>query len=66
MKAIYSRKNNITGLIGNELNIETGEWIGQQSGLGAGIDSYFEYLLKVILLSFFSIKINMKIIVILI
>lgn len=28
--------------------MNSGEWIGQLSGLGAGIDSFFEYLLKVI------------------
>ena len=45
--AIYSRRNNETGLLGNELNILNGEWSGFMSGLGAGLDSYFEYLLKV-------------------
>jgi ER degradation enhancer, mannosidase alpha-like 1 len=47
MEAIYSRRNAETGLFGNELNIQTGEWLGVMSGLGAGIDSYFEYILKV-------------------
>lgn len=32
---------------GNVINIQTGEWVGQMSGLGAGLDSYYEYLLKV-------------------
>lgn len=43
---IFSRRDNVTGLIGNELNIHTGDWQGKMSGLGAGIDSYYEYLLK--------------------
>lgn len=28
------------------MNIQTGEWLGVVSGLGAGLDSFFEYLLK--------------------
>ena len=32
---------------GNVINIQTGEWVGQMSGLGAGLDSFYEYLLKV-------------------
>ena len=47
MQSIYSNRDNSTGLIGNELNIHTCEWKGQMSGLGAGIDSFYEYLLKV-------------------
>ena len=46
MQTIFSLRNLETGLVGNELNVETGEWLGQMSGLGAGIDSYLEYLLK--------------------
>eukprot|EP00850_Spirogloea_muscicola_P002496 SM000009S23625 [mRNA] locus=s9:1139531:1144092:- [translate_table: standard] len=33
-------------LVGTTLNVETGEWIEQSSGIGAGVDSFFEYLLK--------------------
>lgn len=33
-------------VIGNVINAKTGQWIGRLSGLGAGLDSYFEYLLK--------------------
>ncbi len=47
VKSIYSRRDNSTGLLGNELHIHTGEWLGTLSGLGAGIDSFFEYLFKV-------------------
>lgn len=28
------------------VNIQTGHWVGKQSGLGAGLDSFYEYLLK--------------------
>lgn len=33
--------------LGNVINIQTGQWMGQMSGLGAGLDSFYEYLLKV-------------------
>ncbi len=49
VNAIYSARNNLTGLLGNELNIHTGEWLGLMSGLGAGLDSYFEYFIKVMI-----------------
>ena len=32
---------------GNVINIQTGEWVGKMSGLGAGMDSFYEYLIKV-------------------
>lgn len=31
---------------GNVINIQTGEWSGGMSGVGAGLDSVYEYLLK--------------------
>lgn len=34
-------------LIGTDINIYTGEWINFMSGVGAGQDSFYEYLLKV-------------------
>ncbi|XP_038062230.1 ER degradation-enhancing alpha-mannosidase-like protein 1 [Patiria miniata] len=46
MDSLFIRRSNTTGLLGNVINIETGEWVGIQSGLGAGADSYYEYLLK--------------------
>jgi len=45
-KALYSRRHHDTGLVGNVLDIHTGEWMGKISGLGAGVDSYYEILLK--------------------
>ncbi|KAE9414995.1 hypothetical protein Angca_003426 [Angiostrongylus cantonensis] len=35
-----------TGLPGNLINIQTGEWVGYLSGVGAGLDSFYEYFLK--------------------
>ncbi|XP_077977532.1 ER degradation-enhancing alpha-mannosidase-like protein 1 [Glandiceps talaboti] len=46
MRTLWSLRSNETGLVGNVIDIQTGEWIGTQSGLGAGMDSFFEYLLK--------------------
>ncbi|GFR73350.1 alpha-1,2-Mannosidase [Elysia marginata] len=44
---LWRLRSNVTG---NIINIQTGEWLGLMSGLGAGIDSYFEYLLKAYIL----------------
>ena len=35
------------GLHGNTLNVDPPAWERQDSGTGAGIDSFYEYLLKV-------------------
>ncbi|CAG5136354.1 unnamed protein product [Candidula unifasciata] len=34
------------GLLGNHIDVGTGKWTAQDSGIGGGIDSYFEYLVK--------------------
>ncbi|XP_032275583.1 ER degradation-enhancing alpha-mannosidase-like protein 2 isoform X3 [Phoca vitulina] len=34
------------GLVGNHIDVLTGKWVAQDSGIGAGVDSYFEYLVK--------------------
>ena len=36
-----------TGLLGNTLHTDNAEWLRTDSGIGAGIDSFYEYLLKV-------------------
>jgi hypothetical protein len=48
-KAIFERRSEI-GLIGERMNIETGEWIDNRSHIGCCIDSYYEYLYKTWLL----------------
>ena len=35
-----------TGLVGNAIDAENLQWLGEISGVGAGIDSFYEYLLK--------------------
>ncbi|KAI3382185.1 hypothetical protein SNEBB_008846 [Seison nebaliae] len=48
---LWSLKSKRTGLLGNTLNIPLEAntlptWINPMSGIGAGIDSFFEYLIK--------------------
>ena len=43
--ALYSRRT-VKSLFGSEINVETGNWIGQMAGIGAGTDSLYECLLK--------------------
>ena len=42
---LYNRRAK-TGLVGEEIDVETGEWKSPTSHVGGGIDSYYEYLLK--------------------
>jgi mannosidase alpha-like ER degradation enhancer 2 len=42
---LYKRRSKI-GLVGEEIDVETGEWTSRASHIGGGIDSYYEYLLK--------------------
>jgi len=32
--------------MGTVLNVDSGDWVRRDSGVGAGIDSYYEYCLK--------------------
>ncbi|KAL1958859.1 hypothetical protein VTO42DRAFT_3696 [Malbranchea cinnamomea] len=43
--AVWMRRSNID-LIGAGIDAESGMWIGSYTGIGAGIDSFFEYALK--------------------
>ncbi|KAH0831745.1 hypothetical protein AYO21_06268 [Fonsecaea monophora] len=43
--AIWERRSAID-LIGGGIDAESGNWIGTWTGIGAGIDSFFEYALK--------------------
>ncbi|CAJ0571525.1 unnamed protein product, partial [Mesorhabditis spiculigera] len=43
---LWELRNPSTGLLGNVIDIQTGLWKGHLSGLGAGLDSFYEYLLK--------------------
>jgi len=43
--AVWSHRSTI-GLIGAGIDAETGQWVSPYTGIGAGIDSFFEYALK--------------------
>jgi mannosidase alpha-like ER degradation enhancer 2 len=42
---LYKRRSHI-GLVGSEIDVETGAWTNPTAGIMGGIDSYYEYLLK--------------------
>lgn len=42
---LYNRRSKL-GLVGEEIDVETGKWVSAASHVGGGIDSYYEYLLK--------------------
>ncbi|RIA92358.1 Glycoside Hydrolase Family 47 protein [Glomus cerebriforme] len=47
-KALFGLWNRRTdlNLLGNVINVQTGQWIHTAASTGAGIDSFYEYLLK--------------------
>lgn len=46
MDALWKFRNRGSDLMGTVLNVHSGDWIRRDSGVGAGIDSYYEYTLK--------------------
>lgn len=45
--ATWNRRAPSTGLVGNQIGVHSGQWmLPGTSGIGAGIDSFFEYALK--------------------
>ena len=38
------------GLVGNHIDVLSGKWTSTDAGIGAGVDSYYEYLVKVIII----------------
>ena len=45
LSRLYERRSSL-GLVGEEIDVRTGEWLSPASHVGGGIDSYYEYLLK--------------------
>jgi mannosidase alpha-like ER degradation enhancer 2 len=45
LETLFSRRSKI-GLVGEEIDVESGKWKSTSSHVGGGIDSYYEYLLK--------------------
>jgi hypothetical protein len=43
--AIWKRRSAI-GLLGTGIDAENGNWVGSYTGIGAGVDSFFEYAFK--------------------
>ncbi len=43
---LYKRRDPKTGLVGQGINVETGDWTNKSSHIGGAIDSYYEYLAK--------------------
>lgn len=41
----FNRRSKI-GLVGLNINVETGQWTNKDASIAGGIDSYYEYLLK--------------------
>jgi mannosidase alpha-like ER degradation enhancer 2 len=48
---LHKHRSRERGLVGNTINVDTGIWTREDGGIGAGIDSYYEYLLKGYLLT---------------
>ncbi|XP_037037470.1 ER degradation-enhancing alpha-mannosidase-like protein 3 [Bradysia coprophila] len=46
MDALWKLRNRGSDLMGTVLNVHNGDWVRRDSGVGAGIDSYYEYCLK--------------------
>lgn len=49
LRKLWSMRSSLD-LMGTTLDVLTGEWIEHSSGIGAGVDSFYEYLLKAYIL----------------
>ena len=45
VRALWRRRS-AAGLLGNAIDVHEGTWLAPHAGVGAGTDSFFEYLLK--------------------
>ncbi|KAL0280067.1 UNVERIFIED_CONTAM: hypothetical protein PYX00_001470 [Menopon gallinae] len=50
MDELWRMRHRSSDLMGTVLNVQSGDWIRRDSGVGAGIDSYYEYCLKAYIL----------------
>uniref|UniRef100_T1IVL0 alpha-1,2-Mannosidase n=1 Tax=Strigamia maritima TaxID=126957 RepID=T1IVL0_STRMM len=50
MDYLWQQRHRASDLVGTVLNIHNGDWVRRDSGVGAGIDSYYEYCLKAYIL----------------
>ncbi|XP_076048501.1 ER degradation-enhancing alpha-mannosidase-like protein 1 [Oratosquilla oratoria] len=49
-RVLWKLRHSKTGLFGNVVDVNSGAWMNHMSGVGAGIDSFYEYLLKAYIL----------------
>uniref|UniRef100_A0A183AJP2 alpha-1,2-Mannosidase n=1 Tax=Echinostoma caproni TaxID=27848 RepID=A0A183AJP2_9TREM len=47
---LWNRRSSVTGLLGSTIDVISGSWINKMSGMGAGQDSFYEYLHKTAIL----------------
>uniref|UniRef100_A0A8R1HSJ9 alpha-1,2-Mannosidase n=1 Tax=Caenorhabditis japonica TaxID=281687 RepID=A0A8R1HSJ9_CAEJA len=50
MDFLWQQRHRASDLMGTVLNVHSGDWVRRESGIGAGIDSYYEYTLKAYIL----------------
>ncbi|KAF5277097.1 hypothetical protein FQA39_LY06335 [Lamprigera yunnana] len=50
MDELWKMRHRSSDLMGTVLNVHSGDWVRKDSGVGAGIDSYYEYCLKAYIL----------------
>ncbi|VVC96952.1 unnamed protein product [Leptidea sinapis] len=50
MDGLWNIRHRTSDLMGTVFNIHSGDWVRKDSGVGAGIDSYYEYCLKAYIL----------------
>ncbi|KAJ1145768.1 hypothetical protein NDU88_012052 [Pleurodeles waltl] len=50
LDVLWEKRQKGNNLVGTVINIHNGDWIRRDSGVGAGIDSYYEYLMKAYIL----------------
>ncbi|KAL4717586.1 hypothetical protein ACJJTC_000735 [Scirpophaga incertulas] len=50
MDRLWKIRHRTSDLMGTVINIHSGDWVRKDSGVGAGIDSYYEYCLKAYIL----------------
>ena len=45
MNSLWNYRSGV-GLFGNHIDVSTGKWTATEAGIGAGIDSFLEYLVR--------------------
>jgi mannosidase alpha-like ER degradation enhancer 3 len=46
MDYLWDKRNRHSDLVGTVISVNDGEWLNKDASIGAGIDSYYEYLFK--------------------